>query len=116
VPQQGHPSKTATAPASIASSPIPTGIDAESTLAGPEPTAPKSASAVADALLARMRAEHAPRIAGGVGEGRVSLTAADLAAAATTAGIKPKSLRLALMTRTGCRITDDGGVLIEIAP
>jgi conjugal transfer pilus assembly protein TraI len=93
-----------TAPTAAALSPTPTDTPA------PSP------SVMADALLARLRAEHGQGAAGGAGEGSVALTAADLAAAATAAGIKVKSLRLALMTRNGCRITDEGGLVIEIAP
>lgn len=69
-----------------------------------------SASAVADALLASVRAERAQESVDPGGEGQGLLTAADLALAAATAGINPQTLRRVLMRRPGCRMTPDGGV------
>lgn len=104
-PASPAPRLPATAPAH-ASRPLPT----ETAGASPEPTAMTSASAVADALLASVRAERAQESVDPGGEGQGLLTAADLALAAATAGINPQTLRRVLMRRPGCRMTPDGGV------
>ena len=45
----------------------------------------------------------------------VVVTPADIAAAAQAAGLKPQSLKLALMHRPGCRMTPDGGAAVAAA-
>ena len=53
------------------------------------------------------------RTAGAAGQGAVVVvTPADIAAAAQAAGLKPQSLKLALMHRPGCRMTPDGGAAV----
>ena len=79
------------------------------------PSAKPSPSAVADALLAQVREEHARTTAGPDGERTVIvLTRADIAAAAQAAGLQPQSIRRALMGRPGCTVTADAGVEIAI--
>jgi hypothetical protein len=65
-------------------------------------------------LIAQVRAAHAA--AGATGPGAlVVVTPADIAAAAQAAGLKPQSLKLALMHRPGCRMTPDGGAAVAAA-
>lgn len=45
----------------------------------------------------------------------ILVTPADIAAAAQAAGLKPQSLKLALMHRPGCRMTPDGGAAVAAA-
>jgi hypothetical protein len=90
--------------------PTPTLTSPDST---PASTAGQSPSAVATALINRVRAAHAATAAGAVGPGAVVLvTPADIAAAAHDAGLKLPSLKLALMHRPGCRMTPDGGAQV----
>ncbi len=91
--------------------PTPTAASPESTPSSPAPTAGQSPSAVANALIAQVRAAHEAR--GVAGQGAVVVvTPADIAAAAQAAGLKPQSLKLALMHRPGCRMTPDGGAAV----
>jgi conjugal transfer pilus assembly protein TraI len=89
--------------------PLPPVTVSESTPSSPVPTPGQSPSAVATALIIRVRAAHAA--AGGPGA-VVVVTPADIAAAAQAAGLKPPSLKLALMHRPGCRMTPDGGAVV----
>jgi hypothetical protein len=93
--------------------PTPTLTSPDST---PVPTAGQSPSAVATALINRVRAAHAATVTGAAGPGAVILvTPADIAAAAQAAGVKLPSLKLALMHRPGCRMTPDGGAQVAAA-
>jgi conjugal transfer pilus assembly protein TraI len=91
--------------------PMPTAVSPESTPSSPAPTAGQSPSAVANALIAQVRAAHEAQCAAGQGA-LVVVTPADIAAAAQAAGLKPQSLKLALMHRPGCRMTPDGGAAV----
>ncbi|WP_295412926.1 TraI domain-containing protein, partial [uncultured Thiodictyon sp.] len=91
--------------------PMPTAVSPESIPSSLAPTVGQSPSAVANALIAQVRAAHAA--AGADGQGTVVVvTPADIAAAAQAAGLKPQSLKLALMHRPGCRMTPDGGAAV----
>ena len=75
-----------------------------------------TASAVADALLAQVRAEHARTAAGSAEvETALRLTPAAIATAAEAAGLKPQSIRRALMSRPGCTVTADTGIAVALA-
>jgi conjugal transfer pilus assembly protein TraI len=112
---QGNPPPSALAgPVQDAHGSTPTATAPESTPSSPAPTAGQSPSAVATALIAQVRAAHAA--AGATGPGAlVVVTPADIAAAAQAAGLKPQSLKLALMHRPGCRMTPDGGAAVAAA-
>jgi hypothetical protein len=74
-----------------------------------------TASAVADALLAQVRAEHARTAAGSAEvETALRLTPAAIAAAAEAAGLKPQSIRRVLMSRPGCTVTADTGIAVAL--
>ena len=112
-PGTTEPSSALTGPAQGPHRPTPTATPPESTAA---PTAGQSPSAVATALINRVRAAHAATAAGSVGPGAVVvMTPADIAAAAHDAGLKLPSLKLALMHRPGCRMTPDGGAQVTAA-
>ena len=107
------PPPALTGPAQGPHAPTPTLTSPDST---PAPTAGQSPSAVATALINRVRAAHAATTAGSVGPGAVVvMTPADIAAAAHDAGLKLPSLKLALMHRPGCRMTPDGGAQVTAA-
>jgi conjugal transfer pilus assembly protein TraI len=89
--------------------PMPPATASESTPSNPAPTAGQSPSVVATVLIARVRAAHAATDGQGA---MVVVTPADIAAAAQAAGLKPPSLKLALMHRPGCRMTPDGGAAV----
>ena len=92
---------------------MPAAASPESIPSSPAPTAGQSPSAVATALITRVRAAQAATPAGAAEPGAVVLiTPADIAAAAQATGLKLPSLKLALMHRPGCRMTPDGGATV----
>jgi len=113
VPGTTEPPPALTGPAQSPHGPTPTATPPDPT---PVPTAGQSPSAVATALINRVRAAHAATAAGAVEPGAaVLITPAEIAAAAHDAGLKLPSLKLALMHRPGCRMTPDGGAQVTAA-
>ena len=113
------PATTRVAPAAVPLPvPAPTASPATSPAFGPSATAATSRpspSVVANALLARVRAEHAASVAGAAGTGAVIvLTPAALTAAAELAGVPVQSVRRSLMSRPECRIMTDAGVEVRL--
>jgi conjugal transfer pilus assembly protein TraI len=109
-PDQPTPSPRRSPP-----TPNPAGAPSPGPTPATRPSAKPSPSAVAAALLAQVRADHALGNGAAAGEGAVVvLTRAAIATAAHAAGLQPQSLRRALMGRPGCTPTADAGIEVAV--